>query len=296
MSDCHETKSKHIDWTLGLKCDHWVWPWSWPWPWIFKVEYEICYISAKKMFRLSRNEKQTYRLNSRPQMWSSGLTMAMTLTLNFKGRYGICYISTKMVRLPRNEKQTYPLISSTSNATNGFDHGLDLWIFKVKCDLDLWPHTWPWPWIFMVTFWNSCFSEWEGRLTLNKVGGSRSFMTVTVTIWWPKSGVKIYQIVTSVIGVLSTHLVGLDNDLAPVRPQVSILTNDFSLITPQSTDFNEKMLKLKPNFIDKIALLIIVRNFAAISPGGDELTNSCGFMRFMALCPKLSWPPLEANG
>ena len=81
--------------------------------------------------------------------------------------------------------------------TNWFDlnHDLDLWIFKVKCDLDLWPHTWPWPRIFMVKFLNSCISEWEGRLTLNKGGGSRSFMTMTVTIWWPRSGVRIYQIV-----------------------------------------------------------------------------------------------------
>ena len=46
-SDCHETKSKHIDWSIGLKCDHWVWPWTWPWPWIFKVKYEICYISVE---------------------------------------------------------------------------------------------------------------------------------------------------------------------------------------------------------------------------------------------------------
>ena len=46
-SDCHETKSKHIDWTLGLKCDHRVRPWPWPWPWIFKVKYGICYIWAK---------------------------------------------------------------------------------------------------------------------------------------------------------------------------------------------------------------------------------------------------------
>ena len=30
-SDCHKTKSKHIDWTLGLKCDHQVWPRPWPW-------------------------------------------------------------------------------------------------------------------------------------------------------------------------------------------------------------------------------------------------------------------------
>ena len=46
-SDCHKTKSKHINWTLGLKCDHQIWPWPWPWPWIFKVKYEICYISTK---------------------------------------------------------------------------------------------------------------------------------------------------------------------------------------------------------------------------------------------------------
>ena len=58
--------------------------------------------------------------------------------------------------------------------------------------------------------WNSCISEWEGRLTLHKGGGSRSFMTMT--IWWPRSGVWIYQIVTgvtSVVGVASTHLVYL---------------------------------------------------------------------------------------
>ena len=30
-SFCHETKSKHIDWTPGLKCDQWDWPWPWPW-------------------------------------------------------------------------------------------------------------------------------------------------------------------------------------------------------------------------------------------------------------------------
>ena len=99
-----------------------------------------------------------------------------------------------------------------SNVTNGFDlhHNLDLWILKVKRDLDLWPHTWPWPWIFMVKFWNSRIPEWEGRLTLHKGGGSRSFMTMTMTIWWPRSGVWIYQIVTgvtSVVCVPSTHLV-----------------------------------------------------------------------------------------
>ena len=62
----------------------------------------------------------------------------------------------------------------------------------------------------MVKFWNRCISEWEGWLTLHKGCGSRSFMTMTVTIWWLRSGVWIYQIVTgvtSVVGVPSTHLV-----------------------------------------------------------------------------------------
>ena len=43
-------------------------------------------ISQPKMVWLPRNEKQTYCLNSRAQMWPSGLTLAMTLILNFQGQ------------------------------------------------------------------------------------------------------------------------------------------------------------------------------------------------------------------
>ena len=131
--DCHKMKSRHIDRTQGLKCDHWVWPWPWPWPWIFQgqiwnwlylsqkwsycheakskhidwtlslkslIEFDLGHdpdlefsrsnmefaISQPKMVRLPRNEKQTYRLNFRPQMWPSSLTLAMTLTVNFQGQ------------------------------------------------------------------------------------------------------------------------------------------------------------------------------------------------------------------
>ena len=86
------------------------------------------------------------------------------------------------------------------------------WPLNFLYDIDLWPHAWPWARIFMVKFLNSCISEWEGRLILNKGVGSRSFITVTVTIWWPRSGVRINQIVTGVtsdVGVPSTHLVSL---------------------------------------------------------------------------------------
>ena len=169
------------------------------------------------MVRLSRNEKQTYWLNSRAQMWPSGLTLAMTLTLNFQGQiWNLLYLSQKRSDCHKTKKQTYWLNSKASNVTIRFDlgHDLDLCILKVKRDLDLWPHTWPWPWIFMVKFWNSCISGWVGRLTLHKGGGSRSFMTMTMTIWWPRSGAWIYQIVTgvtSVVGVPSTHLVFSSN-------------------------------------------------------------------------------------
>ena len=210
------------------------------------------------MVRLPQNEKQTYRLNSRAQIWPSGLTLAMTLTLNFQGQiWNLLYLShtwsdcqgTKSKHIdwtPRPQmwlsgltlamtltlnfqgqiwnflylsqkwsdwhetKANISIELQASNVTNGFDldHNLDLWNLKVKRDLHLSPHTWPWPWIFMVKFLNSCISEWEGRLTLHK--GSRSFMTMTVTIWWLRSGVWIYQVVTgvpSVVGVPSTHLV-----------------------------------------------------------------------------------------
>ena len=43
-------------------------------------------ISPPKMVRLPRNEKQTYQLNFRAQMRTSGLTLVMTLTLNFQGQ------------------------------------------------------------------------------------------------------------------------------------------------------------------------------------------------------------------
>ena len=79
QSDCHKMKSKHIDWTLGLKSDHWVWPWSWPWPWIYKVKRGICYISAKKW-------SDCHEMKSKHIEWPLGLTLVMTLTLNLQGQ------------------------------------------------------------------------------------------------------------------------------------------------------------------------------------------------------------------
>ena len=53
-------------------------------------------ISQPKMVRLPRNEKQTYQLNPRPQMWPSDLTLALTLTLNFQGQiWNLLYLNQK---------------------------------------------------------------------------------------------------------------------------------------------------------------------------------------------------------
>ena len=110
-------------------------------------------------------------------MWPSGLTLAMTLTLNFQGQiWNFLYLSQKWSDC-HGMKSKHIDSTPVLKYDQLFDFGpnLDLWILKVKCDLDLWPHIYPWPWIFMVKFWNSCTSESEGRLTLHKGGGSRPF-------------------------------------------------------------------------------------------------------------------------
>ena len=144
-------------------------------------------------------------------MWSSGLTLAMTLTLNFQGQiWNLLFLSQKWSDCHGTKSKHIHWIPGLKCDQWVWPWPWPwFWIFKVKCDLDLWPYAWRWPRNFIFKFWNSCNSEWQGRLTLNKGGGSTiySFMTMTVTIWWPRSVVRIYQIVTSDVGVPSTHLV-----------------------------------------------------------------------------------------
>ena len=184
-SDCPETKCKHINWTLGFKCDHRFWPWPCTWPWIFKVKYRICYISAKNG-PLATKQK-------------------VNISIEFQA----------------------------SNVTNGIDldHNLDIWIFKVKRDLDLWPHTWPLPWIFMVKFWNSCISEWEGWLTLHKEGGSRSFMTMTMTMTLLVTKVRCMDLPDSDRGHFSCQRAV---DSSSYKCSFSVLLGVFQLCAPKA--------------------------------------------------------------
>ena len=136
-SDCHETKSKHIDWTLGFKWDHQVWPWPWPWTWIFKVKYGIGYICQKWSDcygTKSGHIDWTLSLKCDHQIWPWPWPWPWI----FKVKYEICYISTKSGTIATRRKANISIWTLGLKFDNGFDlgHHLDIWIFKVICDLD----------------------------------------------------------------------------------------------------------------------------------------------------------------
>ena len=170
-------------------------------------------IFQSKLARLPRNEKQTYRLISRPQMWPSGLTLDMTLTLNFQGQIWNSLYLSKMVWLPRNEMQTYRLISRpqmwpssltldmtlTLNFQGQIWNSLYLsqkwsdcqetkckhidWSQDLKCDHRVWPWTWPWPWIFKVKYGIGYISAKNGPIaTKRKANTSIKLLASNVTI------------------------------------------------------------------------------------------------------------------
>ena len=143
-SDCHETKSKHIDWILGIKYDYQVWPWPWPWPWHLSQKLSSC--------REMKNELIDWRV--------------------------------------------------------GF-HCSHL--------------IWPWSWLDLG-FSRSNFKKLylrNGNADLH----CRSFMNRTMTFWWPRWSVRIYQIVTGVtsdVSVLPTHLVCFKKLLFSSWPDVEL--------------------------------------------------------------------------
>ena len=78
------------------------------------------------MVRLPRNQKQTYWLNTMPQMWPSDLTLAMTLTMNFQGQiWNLLYLSQRWF-------DSHKMKSTHIEWTEGLH------------DHQIWP--WPWPW------------------------------------------------------------------------------------------------------------------------------------------------------
>ena len=141
-------------------------------------------ISQPKIVRLPRNEKQTYRLNSKASNVTIGFDLGHDLDFFSRSNMEFLISQPKVVRLPRNEKQTYELNSRpqiwpmgltltitltfefwSSNVTLTFDHTRDLdhgfsWSnFEISVSQNGradWHctkgvavgHSWPWPWPF----------------------------------------------------------------------------------------------------------------------------------------------------
>ena len=119
-SHCHETKSKRIDWTLGLKQDHPVWPWPWSWPWIFQVKHGICSFLTKDG-PIAMKLKQSYRLNFRPQVGPSSLTLAMTL--NCHGQIGnSLYLTQNWSHFPQTKFRHTDLMPGGKSAVAVFSN------------------------------------------------------------------------------------------------------------------------------------------------------------------------------
>ena len=135
-SDCHETESKHIDW-----------PWSRPW--ILKVKHGVCYIFQLKMVRLPLNVMQAYGMNSRSQLWSLGLTLAVTFEI-LNSKWNFLYI-----------------LRNLSNCHKTKIERID-WTLGPKCNYLFWPWSWHWPWNFNVKFWNSCITVMAGPIDVKR--------------------------------------------------------------------------------------------------------------------------------
>ena len=159
------------------------------------------------MVWLPRNKKQAYRVNSKASNVAIRFDLGCDLDLEFwRSTIEFPISQPKMVRLPRNEKQTYWLNSRTQMWPMGLTLTITLtfefWRSNVALTLD---HTHDLDHGCSWSNFEIAVSQ-NGRVDWHCTKG-RSFMTMTMTIWWQRSGVWIYQILTSVIGVPSTHLV-----------------------------------------------------------------------------------------
>ena len=140
-----------------------------------------------------------------------GSILVVTLTLNFQSQiWNLLYLSQKRVRLPRNEKQTHRLNPGTQMWPSDLTLAITLTLnFQSQI----------WNLLYLNEKWSDCY-ETKAKLWLNSRPqmwpmGLTLTMTLTfefsrsnviLTIWWPRSGVRIYQIgtgVTSDVGVIT---------------------------------------------------------------------------------------------
>ena len=145
-------------------------------------------ISQPKKVRSPRNEKQTYRLNSRPQMWPSGLTLAMTLTLNLQGQiWNLLYISQNRP-IATKQKANISIGLQASIVTIRFDLGHDFDLEFARSNMEFaisQPKVVRLPRNERQTFWLTSRSQmWRMGLTLSMIltfDFSRSNVTLVLT-------------------------------------------------------------------------------------------------------------------
>ena len=138
-SDCHVTKSKHIDWASGLKYDHQIFTLAITLTLNFQGQiWKLLYLN-QKWSDCHQKEEQTHRLNSKPQMWPMRLTLTSAMTLTFE--------------FSRSN------LTLTFDHTHGFDQGFPWSIFEIAISQNGrtdWRstkrvgvcHSWPQPWPF----------------------------------------------------------------------------------------------------------------------------------------------------
>ena len=99
-------------------------------------------ISQLKMVQLPWNEKQTYQLNSGPQMWPSGLILAMILIFSFLGQiWNLLYLSQTWTDCHEMKFCNNCIsgiaglmdIKQTGWESVIHDHGRDLLVTKMRC-------------------------------------------------------------------------------------------------------------------------------------------------------------------
>ena len=111
--DCHETKNKHINWTLCLKWDHQVWPWPWSWPLNFQCQ-------ILNLLHLSQKWCDWHEMKSKYINWNLGLKWDQWVwpwPWPWPVKYGICYISAKNGLIATKQKANISIELQASNVT-----------------------------------------------------------------------------------------------------------------------------------------------------------------------------------
>ena len=162
------------------------------------------------MVQLPRNEKQTHRLNSRLQMWPLGLTLAMTLTLNFQGQISNwLYLSQKWSMLVKGSQISSDLIviqpdlisiSSDDKPADFFCwshcHNSDDRNIKLHLSFHI-------TWKIVLTHWG-----WDKMDTISQTTFSSAF-----------SWMKIYQFWLQLSPLPEPIIVNLPTHICVTRPQ-----------------------------------------------------------------------------